>query len=294
MSRLFHRSLLWGDFLEILSFLTLNDVYRYCGRLNRAGFVAFLRERATRQCPKESASKSRFLSSGLNHQKILLVSYPRSGNSYLRRLLELSFGIVTGSDSRPNRTLSESLLRCGFKGRAWTFRWAVGTFCTHTSNNFIESCEIMQLLSAIKLNVTSRFMVCMRECRSVDGCNSHHFKQPILHPLTFIWQTCTKLTLFLIGEGVVDDSVWMVKTHYPERLGYLKFKARRIVLLVRNPFDAIESYFHMGMTNTHDKHLSPQVITINTKIVELMVTILQFTSTSYTCEERLSSKIVTV
>ena len=58
----------------------------------------------------------------------------------------------------------------------------------------------------------------------------------------------------------MDDSVWMVKTHYPERMGYLKFKARRIVLLVRNPFDAIESYFHMGMTNTHDKHLSPQVI----------------------------------
>lgn len=118
MSRLFHRSLLWGDFLEILSFLTINDVYRCCGTLNRAGFVAFLRERATRQCPKESASKSRFLSSGLNHQKILLVSYPRSGNSYLRRLLESSFGIVTGSDSRPNRTLSESLLKCGFKGRA--------------------------------------------------------------------------------------------------------------------------------------------------------------------------------
>ena len=118
MSRLFHRSLLWGDFLEILSFLTINDVYRCCGTLNRAGFVAFLRERATRQCPKESVSKSRFLSSGLNHQKILLVSYPRSGNSYLRRLLELSFGIVTGSDSRPNRTLSESLLKCGFKGRA--------------------------------------------------------------------------------------------------------------------------------------------------------------------------------
>lgn len=154
MSRLFHRSLLWGDFLEILSFLTINDVYRYCGRLNRAGFVAFLRERATRQCPKESASKSRFLSSGLNHQKILLVSYPRSGNSYLRRLLELSFGIVTGSDSRPNRTLSESLLRCGFKGRAWTFRWLVGTFCTRASNDFIKSREIIRLLSAIELNVT--------------------------------------------------------------------------------------------------------------------------------------------
>jgi hypothetical protein len=28
------------------------------------------------------------------------------------------------------------------------------------------------------------------------------------------------------------------------------------VLLVRNPFDAIESYFHMGFTNTHDRTLS--------------------------------------
>ena len=118
MSRVFHHSLLWGDFLEILSFLAIDDVYRSCGCLSRAGFIAFRRERASRQCPFESVSPSRFLSNGLNHQKILLVSYPRSGNSFLRRLLESSMGIVTGSDSRPNRTLSESLLRCGFKGRS--------------------------------------------------------------------------------------------------------------------------------------------------------------------------------
>jgi hypothetical protein len=116
MSRLFHRILLWGDFLEVLSFLTLKEVYQGCGCLNRAGFVVFLRERATRGCPIESVSQSRFLCRGLNHQKVLLVSYPRSGNSFLRRLLESSLGIVTGSDSRPNRTLAESLLRCGFKG----------------------------------------------------------------------------------------------------------------------------------------------------------------------------------
>lgn len=87
----------------------------------------------------------------------------------------------------------------------------------------------------------------------------------------------------------MDDSVWMVKTHYPERLGYLKFKARRIVLLVRNPFDAIESYFHMGMTNTHDKHLSPQVITIVTKTIQLFITVLQFISSFSVCEEILGS-----
>ena len=125
MSRLFHRMLLWGDFLEILSFLSIDDVYRCCGRLNRSGFIAFLRERATRQCPKESANRSRFLSRGLNHQKVLLVSYPRSGNSFLRRLLESSLGIVTGSDSRPNRTLSESLLRCGFKGAGYSYLYCI-------------------------------------------------------------------------------------------------------------------------------------------------------------------------
>ena len=48
------------------------------------------------------------------------------------------------------------------------------------------------------------------------------------------------------GEGVVDPSVWCVKTHYPERLGHLTYHANRAVLLVRNPFDAVLSYFHMG------------------------------------------------
>jgi hypothetical protein len=47
----------------------------------------------------------------------------------------------------------------------------------------------------------------------------------------------------------------MVKSHYPERYGYLPFDVGRVVLLVRNPFDAIESYFNMAFTNTHDKAL---------------------------------------
>lgn len=41
-------------------------------------------------------------------------------------------------------------------------------------------------------------------------------------------------------------------------MGYVQFKAKKIILLVRNPFSAIESYFHMGMTNTHNKSLTPQ------------------------------------
>jgi len=117
---------------------------------------------------------SRFLPQGWKKETVALVSYPRSGNSFLRRALEKWSGTITGSDSRPNRTLSSSLLRCGFR-----------------------------------------------------------------------------------GEGVTDDSVWLVKTHYPERMGFVKFVANRAVLIIRNPFDTIESYFHMGMTNTHDKSLSP-------------------------------------
>ena len=49
-------------------------------------------------------------------------------------------------------------------------------------------------------------------------------------------------------------------------MGYLKFSTKRVVLVIRNPFDAIESYFHMGMTNTHDKNLSVEVGTFNLSI----------------------------
>jgi hypothetical protein len=74
----------------------------------------------------------------------------------------------------------------------------------------------------------------------------------------------TLLILFLIssfyqGEGVTDRSVWFIKTHYPERHGYKKYAIDRAILLIRNPFDAIQSYFHMGMTNTHNRTLTPEV-----------------------------------
>lgn len=106
--------------------------------------------------------ENRFLPRGWKRETVALVSYPRSGNSFLRRELEKWSGTITGSDTRPNRTLSASLLRCGFR-----------------------------------------------------------------------------------GEGITDDSVWLVKTHFPERMGYIKFPANRAVLIIRNPFDTIESYFHL-------------------------------------------------
>lgn len=57
------------------------------------------------------------------------------------------------------------------------------------------------------------------------------------------------------GEGVVDESVWFVKTHFPERVGYKEFPVKKAILVVRNPWDAIDSYFNMTLTNTHNKSL---------------------------------------
>lgn len=51
----------------------------------------------------------------------------------------------------------------------------------------------------------------------------------------------------------MDHRVRVVKTHYPERMGYRTFEGKKAILLVRNPFDAINSYFNMALTNTHDK-----------------------------------------
>lgn len=100
--------------------------------------------------------------------KTLLVSYPRSGNTLLRNLLERLSGIVTGSDNRPDRKLSRDL--------------------------------------AVKHN--------------------------------------------LIGEGVTNTRIQVLKTHYPERPGF-RAKGKRAILLVRNPYDAIDSYWNLNLTNTH-------------------------------------------
>lgn len=52
--------------------------------------------------------------------------------------------------------------------------------------------------------------------------------------------------------------VQFVKTHFPERMGSPAFQCSRAVLLVRNPFDCIESYFHLMMTGKHTDSLSEE------------------------------------
>eukprot|EP00797_Seminavis_robusta_P013081 Sro2019_g311270.1 WSC domain containing (237) ;mRNA; r:2-827 len=105
-----------------------------------------------------------------NRGVTLLLSYPRSGNTLLRTLLERTTGIVTGSDTRPDRTLSKAL------------------------------------------------------------AEAHN----------------------LVGEGVTHRTkTCFVKTHWPERTGWKIVTGHRAVMLVRNPFDAMDSYWNLNVTNTH-------------------------------------------
>jgi len=64
----------------------------------------------------------------------------------------------------------------------------------------------------------------------------------------------------LSGEGKVEDSVWIVKTHYPERIGRVKFHSNKCIVIVRNPLDAIFSLFNMIGTMTHNESLSAEVL----------------------------------
>jgi hypothetical protein len=64
----------------------------------------------------------------------------------------------------------------------------------------------------------------------------------------------------LVGEGIVRNCSF-VKTHWPERLGNQQFEAQRLILLVRNPFDAIDSYWNMNATKSHTKSVTDAVYT---------------------------------
>ena len=55
------------------------------------------------------------------------------------------------------------------------------------------------------------------------------------------------------------NMVQFVKTHFPERMGSPQFRASRVVLLVRNPFDAIDSFYNLMMTGTHTATVTPEI-----------------------------------
>ena len=59
----------------------------------------------------------------------------------------------------------------------------------------------------------------------------------------------------LEGEGLVDNRVWVVKSHHPERTGITFYRPKRCVMVLRDPIDCIPSLFHLTMTDSHDLSL---------------------------------------
>jgi hypothetical protein len=69
------------------------------------------------------------------------------------------------------------------------------------------------------------------------------------------------LEMGLVGEGTVDNKVWIVKSHFPERLGRCEFSANKCIVVVRNPLDCFASLFNMIATQSHDKSMPPEELT---------------------------------
>ena len=63
------------------------------------------------------------------------------------------------------------------------------------------------------------------------------------------------LEMGMEGEGRVDDSVWIIKTHFPERVGHSQFKAHKCIVIMRSPIDCISSLFNMIATGSHTQSI---------------------------------------
>lgn len=59
----------------------------------------------------------------------------------------------------------------------------------------------------------------------------------------------------LIGEEIVDDRVWIIKSHHPIRIFSLNYNANKIVYLTRNPFDILASKVNFFVSMTHSKSI---------------------------------------
>jgi hypothetical protein len=57
------------------------------------------------------------------------------------------------------------------------------------------------------------------------------------------------------GQRKTDQDVWVYKTHFPIRYRKEIFKFDRIILIVRNPFDTLESMFNLYLTGSHSKSI---------------------------------------
>jgi hypothetical protein len=61
----------------------------------------------------------------------------------------------------------------------------------------------------------------------------------------------------LKGEQIIDNRVWLVKTHFPYVYPYTPtVSGSKAVVLVRNPLDMITSLFQFAMTLTHNRNIA--------------------------------------
>ncbi len=145
-----------------------------------------------------------------------LASYPRSGNTLLRSLLETVTGFATSSDTRPDRNLSIAL--------AEKPPYFVGEGLAPTRNR----------------------------ARAQHQQENSAFLPPQMN-------------------GRLLDAPPICKTHWPERIGCHSYDCHRVILLVRNPFDATDSYWHMNLTNTHTEKVQPHVTEDHRTFYEALV-----------------------
>jgi hypothetical protein len=151
-----------------------------------------------------------------------LASYPRSGNTLLRSLLESVTGFVTASDTRPDRNLSVAL--------AEKPPYFVGEGLAPPS--------------------------------SKGGVVKQQQQQQLPPPFLPPWSN---------EKGFLLPPPPICKTHWPERIGCHSYDCHRVVLLIRNPFDATDSYWHMNLTKTHTEKVKPHVTNEHKSFYEALV-----------------------
>jgi len=60
----------------------------------------------------------------------------------------------------------------------------------------------------------------------------------------------------MIGENIIDERVWVVKSHHPNHSNGLKHTSNKVICCVRNPLDIIPSYVNLLSTLSHSEKLA--------------------------------------
>ena len=201
--------MIWPAHLELLRFLDdqYGNAHETSNTLKQTNNSKRTVQSPFRLLPNMSKGNATSNSSGNAFRPgiVLLASYPRSGNTLLRTLLERSTSFVTGSDTRPDRTLSKSL--------------------------------------AMQYDLVGEGLV----GKANDAGMNKQRKQSSSAHLQNLLQTA------------YDPSISIVKTHFPERKGWKPVHSSRVLLLIRNPYDSIDSYWNLCCTNTHTTSLDESV-----------------------------------